>query len=134
MKKKVLLAFFFIIVSTVVVQSAEQQESAEESKVRAIASTLRCAVCQNQSIYESNSDLAKEMLNIIREKIAKSESDEQIRQYFYTRYGDYIYLEPTHQGSNWLLWLAPWVGFMGGIIGLYLFLRRRISSVSPSPE
>ncbi|MBF0159186.1 MAG: cytochrome c-type biogenesis protein CcmH [Magnetococcales bacterium] len=104
--------------------ATERQESAEEARVRALAVQLRCAVCQNQSIYESNSELAKDMLLVIRDKIGQGESDDHIRKYFYDRYGDYIYLEPVKQGGNWILWAGPLLGLMAGVGTLWLTLRR----------
>lgn len=98
--------------------AAPQQEDKNEATVRRIAKTLRCAVCQSQAIYESNSELAKDMLKIIRQKVAAGESEEQIRQYFYARYGDYIFMEPVKSGANWILWAGPFLGLLlgGGLL------------------
>ncbi|MBF0609882.1 MAG: cytochrome c-type biogenesis protein CcmH [Magnetococcales bacterium] len=104
--------------------AGELKEDPSESLTRKIAKDLRCAVCQNQSIYDSNSDLAKDMLNIIREKVNAGEEEAAIRQYFHQRYGDYIYLEPTRHGGNWLLWLAPFVGLLIGGYALWRALQR----------
>ncbi|MBF0584230.1 MAG: cytochrome c-type biogenesis protein CcmH [Magnetococcales bacterium] len=99
--------------------SGERGEDPSEALVRKIAKDLRCAVCQNQSVYESNSDLAKDMLVVIRDKVRAGESEVTIRDYFFQRYGDYIYLEPTTAGSNKILWLTPLVGFVLGVLGLW---------------
>ncbi|MEO5345997.1 MAG: cytochrome c-type biogenesis protein CcmH [Magnetococcus sp. YQC-9] len=101
-----------------------RREDPTESMVRQIAKDLRCAVCQNQSVYESNSELAKDMLKIIRDKVAAGEKEPAIRDYFHQRYGDYIYLEPTGQGMNALLWSAPFLGLGLGGYALWLALRR----------
>ncbi|MBF0187104.1 MAG: cytochrome c-type biogenesis protein CcmH [Magnetococcales bacterium] len=106
------------------VEAAERVEDPTEARVREISSTLRCAVCQNQPIYESNSDLAKDMVSIIREKIQSGESDEAIRAYFHDRYGDYIYLEPTKSGANLILWIAPFAGLLLGGFGLVVAINR----------
>ncbi|MBF0341901.1 MAG: cytochrome c-type biogenesis protein CcmH [Magnetococcales bacterium] len=99
-------------------------EDPTEAMVRQIAKDLRCAVCQNQSVYESNSDLAKDMLKLIRDKVAAGEQEGAIRDYFFQRYGDYIYLEPTTRGMNALLWGAPFIGLGLGGYALMLALRR----------
>lgn len=99
--------------------SADRDEDPSEALVRKIAKDLRCAVCQNQSVYESNSDLAKDMLVVIRDKVQAGEPEAAIRDYFFQRYGDYIYLEPTGDGVNKILWLGPFVGLLIGIMGLW---------------
>lgn len=99
--------------------STERDEDPSEALVRKIARDLRCAVCQNQSVYESNSDLAKDMLVVIRDKVRAGEPEAAIRDYFFQRYGDYIYLEPTGEGVNKILWLAPFVGLLIGFMGLW---------------
>ncbi|OSM01474.1 putative cytochrome C biogenesis protein [Magnetofaba australis IT-1] len=100
------------------------QEDATEAKVRAIGEALRCAVCQNQSVYDSNSDLAKDMLGIIREKVAAGEPESDIRQYFFDRYGDYVYLEPVKSGRNMILWAAPFFFLLFGGLGLWIAMRK----------
>ncbi|MEO5367768.1 MAG: cytochrome c-type biogenesis protein CcmH [Magnetococcus sp. WYHC-3] len=101
-----------------------RSEDPAEARARAIAKELRCAVCQNQSVYDSNSELAKDMLKVIRDKVQSGETDAAIRDYFHQRYGDYIYLEPTAAGSNLLLWGLPFMGLLVGAGALWLALRR----------
>lgn len=107
-----------------VAQGAQRDEDPSEAMVRKIARDLRCAVCQNQSVYESNSDLAKDMLEIIRDKVRAGEQEATIRDYFFQRYGDYIYLEPTGKGTNKILWLAPFLGVLIGALGLWAAITR----------
>ncbi|MBF0308280.1 MAG: cytochrome c-type biogenesis protein CcmH [Magnetococcales bacterium] len=104
--------------------AADQQEDALEAQVRDIAKNLRCAVCQNQPVYESNSDLAKDMLKLIRDKLAAGESPAAVKQYFHDRYGDYIYLEPPAAGRNWIIWIAPFAGLLLGAVALWRAMRR----------
>lgn len=99
-------------------------EKASEAKVREIAKELRCAVCQNQSIYESNSDLAKDMLKIVREKVESGTDKGAIRQYFLERYGDYIYLEPRKGGRNLIIWVGPFVLLLLGAWALMASLKK----------
>ncbi|MEO5334890.1 MAG: cytochrome c-type biogenesis protein CcmH [Magnetococcus sp. YQC-5] len=117
------------------IQAESRQEDPTEAMVRNIAKDLRCAVCQNQSVYESNSDLAKDMLSIIRDKVQAGEQETTIRDYFFQRYGDYIYLEPTKGGMNWLLWGGPFVGLGVGAWALLIAMRKwRARSVQQNQE
>ncbi|HEX9758113.1 MAG TPA: cytochrome c-type biogenesis protein [Nitrospiria bacterium] len=93
-------------------------------QVRDLAKTLRCAVCQNESIWESNAELAKQMRAIIRERLEKGESTEDIRAYFLSRYGDYILLKPQKKGLNWLLWGGPFLLLLVGGVILYRTLGK----------
>ena len=104
--------------------AVDQIEDPTEDSVRNIAKALRCAVCQNQSVYESNSDLAKDMLAVIRTKVAAGEKEAAIRDYFFQRYGDYVYLEPTVRGGNWLLWAGPFIALLIGAIALLSALKK----------
>ena len=89
-------------------------ESEIDQQVRDIAKTLRCAVCQTENIWESGAPLAHQMREAIRERVMQGQSAEEIRAYFYSRYGNYIMMEPPKQGLNWLIWLAPFLLLFGG--------------------
>ena len=115
-------------------QGVQRSEDPSEAMVRTIARELRCAVCQNQSIYESNSDLAKDMLAIIRTKVKAGEDEEAIRQFFFQSYGDYIFLEPTQEGKNRILWLAPFLGLVIGGGALWAAISRWKRKEISKPE
>jgi cytochrome c-type biogenesis protein CcmH len=108
--------------------AAQVTEDPLERQVLDIAGTLRCTVCQNQPVSESNADLAKDMRAIIREQLRAGKSREEIVAYFVDRYGDYILLKPPFDRSGVLLWLAPplLLIVLGGFA--YLFLRRRLQA------
>ena len=95
-----------------------------EEKVREIASELRCVVCQNLSVADSPSDLAKEMRNLVRELVEQGKSREEIQAYFQSRYGDFVLLEPPKRGFNLLVWGLPFVALLVGACGVYLVARR----------
>lgn len=117
-------------------QSAQRSEDPSEQMVRNIAKDLRCAVCQNQSIYDSNADLARDMMVIIREKVRAKEPEADIRRYFLERYGEYIYLKPMKSGKNWILWWTPWLGVLLGGWALWQAIHRwrdRSPPSDPSP-
>ena len=98
-----------------------------------IAKDLRCTVCQNQPVSESNADLAHDMRQIIREQIKAGKSRQEIIQYFVDRYGDYVLMKPPKQGAGEVVWLAPVV--LLAIIGVsgFLYLRHRLRPSLPPP-
>jgi cytochrome c-type biogenesis protein CcmH len=104
--------------------AATVHEEEIDLQVREIAKTLRCTICQNESIWESQAELAHQMRDLIKEKLIQGETPEQIRAYFLSRYGDYILLAPRKSGLNWLLWAGPFVLLAGGGIFLYRTLSR----------
>ncbi|MBF0154494.1 MAG: cytochrome c-type biogenesis protein CcmH [Magnetococcales bacterium] len=127
------LALVWLTITFAPAWAGERQEDPNEATVRDIALGLRCAVCQNQPVYESNSDLAKDMLKMIRQQVQDGRNPTEIRQYFHDRYGDYIYLEPTRQGSNWILWAGPFLLLLGGAGVLGMALRRWRHAPPPPP-
>ena len=103
--------------------------------MREIAKTLRCTICQNESVWESQAGLALQMREIIRERLRQGETPEQIRAYFLSRYGDYILLAPRRQGMNWILWAGPFVLLAIGGLLLYRTLSRWVSqSAAAGPQ
>ncbi|HEX9531481.1 MAG TPA: cytochrome c-type biogenesis protein [bacterium] len=100
-------------------------------RVRLIASKLRCPVCQNESVADSQSELSAQMRTVIRDKLAAGETEDQIVGYFVSRYGEWILLEPPRQGVLWFVWLAPVVALLGGAALVIAYLRR---SVRPHPH
>ena len=94
-------------------------ETEIDQQVREIAKTLRCTVCQTENIWESGAPLAHQMREAVRERVIQGQSAEEIREYFHSRYGDYIMMEPPKQGVNWLIWLAPFLLLLGGGILLW---------------
>ena len=113
---------------------AEQvTEDPLERQVLDIAKDLRCAVCQNQPVAESNSDLARDMRVIIREQIQAGKSRDEIIGYFVDRYGDYVLMKPPTRGSGTIVWLAPLVLIVVVGVSGWVFLRRRLRPSMPPP-
>lgn len=77
-----------------------------EERARDISAGLRCLVCRNESIDESNADLARDLRILLRERLVAGDSDAEVVDYIVDRYGEYVLLRPTATGSNWLLWAA----------------------------
>ncbi len=105
--------------------TVEQRDPAIESRVRALAEELRCLVCQNQTIADSNADLAIDLRNQIRAKIKAGLSDAQIKQYMVDRYGDFVLYRPPVQPNTVLLWLGPFALLVLGLAALFWQLARR---------
>jgi cytochrome c-type biogenesis protein CcmH len=95
-----------------------------EDRVREIASELRCVVCQNLSVADSPSELAKEMRNLVRELVRQGKTREEIQAYFVSRYGEFVLLSPPKRGFNLLVWGLPFVALAAGAWGVYVVARR----------
>jgi cytochrome c-type biogenesis protein CcmH len=78
-----------------------------EARARALGKELRCLVCQNQSIDDSDADLAKDLRHLVRERLVAGDSDEQVRAFVTDRYGDFVLLKPPVRPITWLLWFGP---------------------------
>ena len=96
----------------------------QELRARNISKNIRCMVCQNQSIDESNAPLAKDLRILIREKIKEGKNNEEIYNFLTERYGDFILLKPPFKLSTLLLWLLPLVFFVIGILLVFLHNKR----------
>ncbi|MFZ5751285.1 MAG: cytochrome c-type biogenesis protein [Pseudomonadota bacterium] len=107
-------------------------DPAQEARARAISAGLRCLVCRNESIDESNADLARDLRILVRQRITAGDSDEQVVQYLVDRYGEYVLLKPTAGGANLILWIAGPAMLVLGLGGAVVYLRRRRSA--PEPE
>lgn len=94
-------------------------DPAEEAQARALMETLRCLVCQGQSIADSDADMAGDMRALVRQRIAGGERPDQVRSWLIARYGDYVTFDPPIGGKTWPLWLAPIV-----LLGVGLVIAR----------
>ena len=135
------LLVFLITLATLPAKAVEPdevlQDKALEARARHISEGLRCLVCQNQSIADSNADLAQDLRRQIREQIAAGKSDDEIVSYMVARYGDFVLYEPPFKATTVLLWAGPALLVLGGFIGLARFLAgRRATAAAPalSPE
>ncbi len=100
-------------------------DPAQEARARALFGELRCLVCQNQSIADSDADLAKDLRQIVREKVQTGAQDAQIKSFVVDRYGEFVLLRPVVSARTWILWLAPLLALGVGLgLAAPLFLRR----------
>ncbi|MDD7969715.1 cytochrome c-type biogenesis protein [Roseinatronobacter alkalisoli] len=103
-----------------------------ESRARDISAGLRCLVCRNESIDESNADLARDMRLLVRERLVEGDSDDAVIAFIVERYGEYVLLRPTTDGANIILWVAAPVLFLIALSSALVYLRRR--DKAPEPE
>ena len=102
-----------------------------EARARTISKELRCLVCQNQSIDDSDADLAADLRQLVRERLTAGDSDQQVLDYIVARYGDFVLLRPPFISATVLLWLAPFGVVVFGGLGLWLAFRRRSAASAP---
>jgi cytochrome c-type biogenesis protein CcmH len=95
-----------------------------DREVRTLATQLRCPVCQNLSVADSSSELARDMRAVIRAELAAGRTPEEIKAYFVSKYGDWILLSPRPRGLTWLLWIGPFAGAaLGGLVAIRMARR-----------
>ena len=100
-------------------------DPALEARARALSVNLRCLVCQNQSIDDSDAELAKDLRVLVRERLLAGDSDEAAIDYIVARYGEYVLLKPRLGAHTIVLWLSPFVLLFIGIASLIIWQRRR---------
>ena len=100
-------------------------DPALEARARTLSAELRSKVCQNQSIDDSNADLAKDLRLLVRERITDGDSDQQVLDYIVSRYGEFVLLKPRFSMRTLLLWGAPVLLILAGGISLVVFARKR---------
>jgi len=130
-----LVIFPFLVIASAVSLAVEPDEvlsdPALEARARALSAELRCVVCQNQSIDDSNAPLARDLRLLLRERVMAGDSDEEVKQYLVERYGAFVLLKPPFDGRTILLWLMPLIVLAGAAA---LLFRRvgRMASVDAS--
>src|SRR3712207_6816302 len=107
-------------------------DAAMESRAREVSRELRCMVCQNQSIDDSDAPLAKDLRVLVRERLQAGDSDGQVRDFIVRRYGEFVLLKPAFGVHTAVLWLGPILVLGAGAAGLLLTLRRR-QRAAPAP-
>ena len=107
-------------------------DPALEARARALSQELRCLVCRNENIDDSDAELARDLRLLVRERLTAGDTDTQARDFIVDRYGEFVLLKPTATGANLVLWLAgPLMLVAGGAVALTM-LRRR--AVAPEPN
>ena len=106
-------------------------DPAQEARAEYIGSQLRCLVCQNESIEDSDADLARDLRAIVRQQVKEGRSDAEIMQWLVARYGEFVRLKPRLMASTLLLWATPFLGLFAGGLAAWAGLRRRVPEPAP---
>jgi len=109
-------------------------DPAKESRARDLSRELRCMVCQNQSIDDSDAPLARDLRLLVRERIAAGDSDGQVIDFLAARYGEFVLLKPRLKPQTLLLWLLPPLALAGGGLALWMHQRRRSKSAAAEDQ
>ncbi|WP_371056671.1 cytochrome c-type biogenesis protein CcmH [Rhodosalinus sp. K401] len=109
-------------------------DPALEERARELSEGLRCLVCRNESIDESNAPLARDLRLLVRERLVAGDSDAEVVEFVVDRYGEYVLLRPTATGANWILWGAAPAMLLVGLLIAGFYLRGRSRAQTPSDE
>lgn len=130
--KHLFLALCLLASPALAVQPDEiLDDPALEARAREISSGLRCLVCRNESIDDSNADLARDLRLLVRERLVAGDSDEEAVDFIVARYGEYVLLNPRRQGTNLLLWFAGPIMLGAGLVIAGIYLRGRVGTPEP---
>ena len=109
-------------------------DPAQEARAQDIMAGLRCLVCQNQSISDSNAPLARDLRMLVRERIAGGDSDAAAVGFIVERYGDWVLLDPPFKATTWALWAGPAVMLVAAMLGIFAYQRRNMRlAAAPVP-
>jgi cytochrome c-type biogenesis protein CcmH len=132
LKRSLICMFAIVVLSGSPLHAVQPDEimsdPAKEARARDLSRELRCMVCQNQSIDDSEAPLARDLRLLVRERIAAGDSDAQVIDFLVTRYGEFVLLKPRLNPHTWLLWLLPPLALAGGGLALWSNGRRRAKS------
>lgn len=109
-------------------------DPAQEARARTLFSQVRCLVCQNESIDDSDAELAGDLRRVVREQVAAGRSDAQVKRFLTDRYGEFVLLKPAFSIGNAALWLAPFLAVLAGLALLAARWRRREGTADLSGE
>jgi cytochrome c-type biogenesis protein CcmH len=131
-------AFAFAVLAAPAAHAVQPDEimadPAKEARARDLSRELRCMVCQNQSIDDSEAPLARDLRLLVRERIATGDSDSQVMDFLVARYGEFVLLKPRFNPHTLLLWLVPPLALLGGGFALWYYSRRREQSSGASED
>ena len=103
-----------------------------EHRARDLSATIRCMKCQNQSIDDSDADLARDLRILLRVRLSAGDSDQEVLDFLVARYGEFVLLKPRFSTANLLLWAAPVLGLLGGFLLALRYFRRREEEKEPA--
>ena len=128
---RLLLTVFFLTTEVLALEPGEiLKDPALEARARSISKNLRCLVCQNQSIDDSDAALAKDLRIMVRNQIVSGKSNEQIISDIVARYGDFVLLKPPINQKTLILWFSPVLILLAGGMSIYIYFRKRKSAAA----
>jgi len=128
---RLLLTVFFLTTEVLALEPDEiLKDPALEARARSISKNLRCLVCQNQSIDDSDAALAKDLRIMVRNQIVSGKSNEQIISDLVARYGDFVLLKPPINQKTLILWFSPVLILLAGGMSIYIYFRKRKSAAA----
>ncbi len=134
---RIVLIVLALCATTLMARAVEPGEMlkdpALEARARAISRELRCLVCQNESIDDSNADLAHDLRVLLRQRLLAGDSDREAIDFIVRRYGDFVLLKPPVEPATYFLWFGPAALLALGAGGAWLYLRRRTTSADEPP-
>jgi cytochrome c-type biogenesis protein CcmH len=137
MRKLAMIAVLFALIAPMVAYAVTPDEilkdPALETRARNLSRELRCMVCQNQSIDDSEAPLAKDLRVLVRERLSNGDSDRQVLDFLVSRYGEFVLLKPPFELHTLLLWAVSPAVLLIGIISLWVMARRRRTAIPPVP-
>ena len=135
MRRLALIALLVMLVSPASAVTPDEmlKDPALEARARHLSQELRCMVCQNQSIDDSEAPLAHDLRVLVRDRLTAGDSDRQVLDYLVARYGEFVLLKPPFALRTLLLWGLPPLALIAGMVGLVAALRRRRTATEPAP-
>jgi cytochrome c-type biogenesis protein CcmH len=127
----IFLGLFVVVFASAAGASVAELDAAQQARYYALTDSLRCLVCQNRSIAQSDAPLAADLRHIVAAQIAQGRSDAQIKQYLVDRYGQWVLYDPPFEFATWLLWLSPFALLLVGLAVVVAIMRKRRG---PSPR
>ena len=115
------------------VQPLDFKDTAEEQRFQHLTRQLRCLVCQNQNLADSDAGLAGDLRREVFEQLRAGKTDEEIKQYLVSRYSQFVLYDPPLSGSTWLLWFGPFLALLIGAGVVTIIVRRRAANAATAP-
>ncbi|MEZ5946911.1 MAG: cytochrome c-type biogenesis protein [Hyphomonas sp.] len=129
-----ILAVQAAFIATAQTQPPKEYPPEIEAEAREVGQSLRCVVCQNQSIEDSGAPLAADMRQLVRERLQAGDTPNEVRAFMKDRYGNFVLMKPPFQADTLLLWLAPLLFLLASAAGWLIYLRPRTSALTePAP-
>lgn len=133
--KRLLLALMLLLAcaAAAAMEPIKFNDAAEEARFRALSAELRCVMCQNQSLADSNAQIAHDLRLQVLTLMREGKTDREIKDYLVARYSDFVLYNPPVRPSTWLLWFGPGLILVGGAVVLAVVVRKRSGSAPAAP-